>query len=225
MSMHAPLAPLPIDDDLTTRTGNTAPSPDGVSWPVAVTAPTSAIDAATATAAGPAETRLRGERYKFHAVSVVGFPEGVSGDALTAFLRRFGPVQGPGGVRQVMHAWGLEVLLIFPTQEAATHAIDDIGKLVSLELGDRVVTLTSALSASVTNKPITKGTAAERHHQATAPATPDFAAMPVLVPIMPYGQPFYAHHIAAVPLSVPQPAPPPLPTGYVLVPSAFASHT
>lgn len=207
MSMHAPLAPLPIDDDLTTRTGNTAPSPDGVSWPVAVTAPTSAIDAATATAAGPAETRLRGERYKFHAVSVVGFPEGVSGDALTAFLRRFGPVQGPGGVQQVMHAWGLEVLLIFPTQEAATHAIDDIGKLVSLELDNgtgktRIVGLTAPLKAVITNRPMhhVPAPTSSSAQPSGALAAPYLPTMPVLVPVTPFPTPFFSPQMSyAVP--------------------------
>jgi len=174
--------------------------------------PTSAAPTSITTAL---PTRPHEARYTFYPVSVVGFPEGVSGDALTAFLRRCGPVQGPGGVQQVMHAWGLEVLLIFPTQEAATHAIDDIGKLVSLELGDRVVTLTSALSARVTRVPTRKDVAIEPPR--TEVQVPLYGqTVPMLVPIMPYATPFYAHHHATF---MPEATPLVIPTSYFIVPT------
>jgi len=201
-----PVAPRPVDEDDVSVLRSHA---------IATAAPARAVRKTTTASCDPAEARLRGGRYLYCAVSVVGFPEGVSGDALTAFLRRFGPVPGPGGVRQVMHAWGLEVLLIFPTQEAATHAIDDIGKLVSLELGDRVVTLTSALSARVTRVPTRKDVAIEPPR--TEVQVPLYGqTVPMLVPIMPYATPFYAHHHATF---MPEATPLVIPTSYFIVPT------
>ena len=193
-----PVAPRPVDEDDVSVLRSHA---------IATAAPARAVRKTTTASCDPAEARLRGGRYLYCAVSVVGFPEGVSGDALTAFLRRFGPVPGPGGVRQVMHAWGLEVLLIFPTQEAATHAIDDIGKLVSLELDNgtgktRIVGFTAPLKAVITNRPMhhVPAPTSSSAQPSGALAAPYLPTMPVLVPVTPFPTPFFSPQMSyAVP--------------------------
>ena len=154
---------------------------------------------------------------------VVGFPEGAAGEPLVAFLRRFGTVPGPGGVQLVTHAWGLEAFLIFQTQEAATHAIEELEKLDSIVLDYKQgmpteVVLTAPLNVAMTNRPPRPGITPMSAPMALAWPSPAYP-VPVLVPA-PYSAPCYPQH--GITMVAPQP---PLPPGYMLVPDPNGCKT
>ena len=222
---RAPVAPLPIDDSTTCDAYDHRTTSGGgasLSPPLSASA-TEVTDPPRAPEVARLPPGLRGSRYHFYAVRVVGFPEGAGGEPLVAFLRRFGTVPGPGGVQLVTHAWGLEAFLIYQTQEAATQAIEELEKLYSIVLDYKQgmpteVVLTAPLNVAMTNRPPRPGITPMSAPMALAWPSPAYP-VPVLVPA-PYSAPCYPQH--GITMVAPQP---PLPPGYMLVPDPNGCKT
>ena len=163
----------------------------------------------------------RGERYRYYPVSVVGFPDEIANDDIQGFLRRFGPVAGPGGVQIGIQPWGREAVLIFQSQHDATTAIGTLETVDVMDVPDafggpdRVVPLPKRLNAAITNRapraaptsaPVAPTPSIVPPYNSTA--WPGYAPprMPVLMPIAhPY--PPYPHFSPPGMFAYPQPPP------------------
>jgi len=223
---RAPVAPLPIDDSTTCDAYDHRTTSGGgasLSPPLSASA-TEVTDPPRAPEVARLPPGLRGSRYHFYAVRVVGFPEGAAGEPLVAFLRRFGTVPGPGGVQLVTHAWGLEAFLIFQTQEAAAKAVvelqrSDFVELVASGGGVRRAALTTPLQAAIVKYKANSSRATTVSATPVGSAVPGATAWtvapaPMLSGLTPFVLPFYGPGV--VPYGVPCP---PLPQSYVLVPN------